>query len=73
MKQIKILAALFIALVAMSSCSKDDDPAIEDKPLAEKLVGEWIMEQEVDGLEDIEDDDIEIPTDADMFTIIYRG
>ena len=72
MKQIKILAALLIALVAMSSCSKDDDPAIEDKPLAEKLVGEWIMEQEVDGLEDIEDDDIEIPTDADMFTIIYH-
>lgn len=72
MKQIKILAALFIALVAMSSCSKDDDSSAEDKPLAEQLVGEWIMEQEVDGLEANEDSDIEIPTDADMFTIIFH-
>mgnify|MGYP007038189749 CR=1 FL=1 len=72
MKQIKILAALFIALVAMNSCSKDDDSSAEDKPLAEQLVGEWIMEQEVDGLEANEDSDIEIPTDADMFTIIFH-
>lgn len=30
------------------------------------------MEQEVDGLEAEEGSDIEIPTDADMFTIIYH-
>lgn len=72
MKKIKILATLFIALVAMSSCSKEDNPASEDKPLARQLVGEWIMEQKVDGLEADEASDIEIPTDADMFTIIYH-
>ena len=73
MKQIKILAALFIALVAMSGCSKDDDSASENKPLAEQLVGEWIMEQNVDGLEQADQKSyIEFPDDADMFTLIYH-
>jgi hypothetical protein len=71
MKHIKTIAALFIALVAMSSCSKDETP--DNSQLAEKLVGEWIMEHDMEGLElFVEDGDTEYPTDGDMFTIIYH-
>ena len=73
MKHIKTIAALFIALVAMSSCSLDDNPVSEYNPLADKLVGEWIMEHDMEGLElFVEDGDTEYPTDGDMFTIIYH-
>ena len=71
MKHIKTIAALFIALVAMSSCSKDETP--DNSQLAEKLVGEWIMEHDMEGLDHfVEDGDTEYPTDGDMFTIIYH-
>ena len=71
MKHIKTIAALFIALVAMSSCSKDETP--DNCQLAEKLVGEWIMEHDIEGLELlVQGSDIEIPAEADMYTVIYH-
>ena len=71
MKHIKTIAALFIALVAMSSCSKDETP--DNSQLAEKLVGEWIMEHDIEGLELlVQGSDIEIPAEADMYTVIYH-
>ena len=73
MKHIKTIAALFIALVAMSSCSMEDNSVLEEKLLADKLVGEWIMEHDMEGLESfVEDLDTEEPIDGDMFTIIYH-
>jgi hypothetical protein len=71
MKHIKTIAALFIALVAMSSCSKDETP--DNSQLAKKLVGEWIMEHDIEGLELlVQGSDIEIPAEADMYTVIYH-
>ena len=73
MKHIKTIAALFIALVAMSSCSMEDNSVLEKKLLADKLVGEWIMEHDIEGLELlVQGSDIEIPAEADMYTVIYH-
>ncbi len=73
MKHIKTIAALFIALVAMSSCSMEDNSVLEKKLLADKLVGEWIMEHDIEGLELlVQDSDIEIPAEADMYAVIYH-
>ena len=51
MKQIKNFAMLFIAILAMSSCSKEDNTSSPTQSLAQMLVGEWIMELPVSGLE----------------------
>ena len=73
MKHIKTIAALFIALVAMSSCSMEDNSVLEKKLLADKLVGEWIMEHDIEGLELlVQGSDIEIPAEADMYTVIFH-
>ena len=42
MKQMKIYAMLFIAILAMSSCAKEDNATTAFR-LKQKLVGEWIM------------------------------
>ena len=69
-----MLAAILIcgAMTMLTSCSVDDNP-VDSKTLASRLVGEWIMEHDMDGMDlFVEDDDIKIPTDADMFTCIYH-
>ena len=72
MKQIKIYAMLFIVLVAMSSCSKEDNTSSPTQSLAQMLVGEWIMELPVSGLEAEPSSGIVIPDDADMLTLIFH-
>ena len=63
---------LFIVLVAMSSCSKEDNTSSPTQSLAQMLVGEWIMELPVSGLEADPGSDIVIPDDADMLTLIFH-
>lgn len=72
MKQIKIYAMLFIVLVAMSSCAKQDTPSSASNILMKKLVGEWIVEMPVSGLEANLSSDIVIPDDGDMLTMIFH-
>ena len=72
MKQMKIYAMLFIVLVAMGSCSKEDNTSSPTQSLAQMLVGEWIMELPVSGLEAAPGSDIVIPDDADMLTLIFH-
>ena len=71
MKQIKNFAMLFIAILAMSSCAKEDN-ATTAFGLKQKLVGEWIMELPVSGLEADPVSGIVIPDDADMLTLIFH-
>ena len=71
MKQIKNFAMLFIAILAMSSCAKEDN-ATTAFGLKQKLVGEWIMELPVSGLEAEPSSGIVIPDDADMLTLIFH-
>ena len=71
MKQIKNFAMLFIAILAMSSCAKEDN-ATTAFGLKQKLVGEWIMELPVSGLEADPVLGIVIPDDADMLTLIFH-
>ena len=71
MKQTKILAMLFIAVLAMGSCAKEDNATTAFR-LKQKLVGEWIMELPVSGLEADPVSDIVIPDDADMLTLIFH-
>lgn len=55
MKNIKILAALFIALVAMSSCTSMDNPAVEPEPTTSdeavkaELFGTWYATYDATG------------------------
>lgn len=49
MKTINILAMLIVALVATTSCSNNDDDNASINPLAEKIVGTWLAEYEVEG------------------------
>ncbi len=71
-KTTKIMAALFIALVVMTGCANEDEP-VSGNPLAGKLVGEWITEIPVQDLEYTgENGNIDIPSDADLLTIIYH-
>lgn len=72
MKQIKIYAMLFIVLVAMSSCAKQDTPSSASNILMKKLVGEWIVEMPMSGLEANLSSDIVIPDDGDMLTMIFH-
>ena len=72
MKQIKNFAMLFIAILAMSSCSKEDNTSSPTQSLAQMLVGEWIMELPVSGLEAEPSSGIVIPDDADMLTLIFH-
>lgn len=71
MKQMKIYAMLFIAILAMSSCAKEDNATTAFR-LKQKLVGEWIMELPVSGIEADPVSDIVIPDDADMLTLIFH-
>ena len=71
MKQIKNFAMLFIAILAMSSCAKEDNTTTSFG-LKQKLVGEWIMELPVSGLEADPSSGIVIPDDADMLTLIFH-
>lgn len=71
MKQIKNFAMLFIAILAMSSCAKEDN-ATTAFGLKQKLVGEWIMELPVSGLEADPVLGIVIPDNADMLTLIFH-
>ena len=71
MKQMKIYAMLFIAILVMSGCSKDDDDTTVFS-LREKLFGEWIMELPVSGLEVDPISGIVIPDDADGLTMIFH-
>ena len=71
MKQMKIYAMLFIAILAMSSCAKEDN-ATTAFILKQKLVGEWIMELPVSGIEADPVSGIVIPDDADMLTLIFH-
>jgi hypothetical protein len=71
MKQMKIYAMLFIAILAMSSCAKEDNATTAFR-LKQKLVGEWIMELPVSGLEADSSSGIVIPDDADMLTLIFH-
>ena len=52
MKTIKTLAILFLAIVAMSSCTKDDNPAVA-KPASqaqiEALAGHWYADLPISG------------------------
>ena len=69
-----MLAAILIcgAMTVLTSCSENDNP-VDSKTLAEKLVGEWIMEHDMDGVDlFVEGNDVQIPADADMFTNIYH-
>ena len=63
---------LFIAILAMSSCSKEDNTSSPTQSLAQMLVGEWIMELPVSGLEADPVSGIVIPDDADMLTMIFH-
>ena len=51
MKTIKIFAALFIAIVAMSSCSRDDNPATRPASQAQidALAGHWYADLPISG------------------------
>jgi len=55
MKRIKIFAILFIALVAMGSCSKDDNPVVEPEPATSdeavkaELYGTWYAQYDATG------------------------
>ena len=71
MKQMKIYAMLFIAILAMSSCAKEDNATTAFR-LKQKLVGEWIMELPVSGIEADPVSGIVIPDDADMLTLIFH-
>ena len=71
MKQMKIYAMLFIAILAMSSCAKEDNATTSFR-LKQKLVGEWIMELPVSGLEADPVLGIVIPDNADMLTLIFH-
>ena len=71
MKQTKILAMLFIAILTMGSCAKEDNATTAFR-LKQRLVGEWIMELPVSGIEADPVSDIVIPDDADMLTLIFH-
>ena len=69
-----MLAAILIcgAMTVLTSCTVNDNP-VDNQTLASQLTGEWIMEHNMDGAEVfVQDNDIQIPADADMFTSIYH-
>ena len=52
MKTIKIFAALFISVMAMSSCTKDDNPAVVEPASQEQieaLAGHWYADLPISG------------------------
>ena len=58
---------LIIALVAMTSCSNDDNPA--PNPMAEKIVGTWLAEYEAEGTLTIEGETTPYSRVVDVYAI----
>ncbi len=79
--KVKINAIAMITMVTFgfttvaTSCSNNDVPAsYQPSVLAKSLEGEWIMEQHIDGIEDLGkmDENISMLQDADQFAILYH-
>jgi len=71
-KTTTLIAMLFIVLATMNSCIKEDNTSAIVNPLVEQLVGEWIVELPVEHLEYTGEENIDIPEDANMLTVIYH-